>query len=357
MSVCVCIWGIHFFCVIKSAAENMDETVDSELLSQPIAKQKKKPKKKSKTTSSEQTVEENVDASQAHRDSDEVLHKLTECLRIGGCNSLVNGDSEKHNNNLSCARKAKSCTEERNSCCNQSDINFDESNLGNEQNAEPTLCNSISKCNGTVHSPSDGTPSTSFASSQIDTKSSTEIPAAVTIPSDNVAHNPIGPEQQDIVYKVYENELQMPDIMRLIQKDLSEPYSIYTYRYFIHNWPKLCFLAMYETTCVGAIVCKLDIHRQQSKRGYIAMLAVDKDYRKLKIGTNLVAKAIQVSVAKHWNVSINKKPSIPGFSLCAMHSIGVSVDRLRCFFSFFFASPPPPPGTVLSSTFLRTTFL
>lgn len=40
----------------------------------------------------------------------------------------------------------------------------------------------------------------------------------------------------------YENELQMPDIMRLITKDLSEPYSIYTYRYFIHNWPELCFL-------------------------------------------------------------------------------------------------------------------
>jgi hypothetical protein len=40
----------------------------------------------------------------------------------------------------------------------------------------------------------------------------------------------------------YESERQMPDIMGLIQKDLSEPYSIYTYRYFIHNWPHLCFL-------------------------------------------------------------------------------------------------------------------
>lgn len=45
-----------------------------------------------------------------------------------------------------------------------------------------------------------------------------------------------------IEYINYENELQMSAIMRLIQKDLSEPYSIYTYRYFIHNWPKLCFL-------------------------------------------------------------------------------------------------------------------
>jgi hypothetical protein len=45
-----------------------------------------------------------------------------------------------------------------------------------------------------------------------------------------------------VSFIVYESELQMPDIMRLIQKDLSEPYSIYTYRYFIHNWPHLCFM-------------------------------------------------------------------------------------------------------------------
>lgn len=53
-------------------------------------------------------------------------------------------------------------------------------------------------------------------------------------------------EEKDIFngieYVVYVSEVQMPDIMRLITKDLSEPYSIYTYRYFIHNWPKLCFL-------------------------------------------------------------------------------------------------------------------
>lgn len=92
----------------------------------------------------------------------------------------------------------------------------------------------------------------------------------------------------------YESELQMPEIMRLIQKDLSEPYSIYTYRYFIHNWPKLCFLATHEGKCIGAIVCKLDMHRNIIKRGYIAMLAVDKKYRKRKIGSRLVQKAIQV---------------------------------------------------------------
>ncbi|KAI1895541.1 hypothetical protein AGOR_G00107310 [Albula goreensis] len=109
------------------------------------------------------------------------------------------------------------------------------------------------------------------------------------------------PEEADvgdgiIQYVRYESELQMPDIMRLITKDLSEPYSIYTYRYFIHNWPQLCFLAMVQQECVGAIVCKLDMHKKMFRRGYIAMLAVDSKYRRKGIGTNLVKKAIYAMV-------------------------------------------------------------
>lgn len=105
-----------------------------------------------------------------------------------------------------------------------------------------------------------------------------------------------GETDVNITYLGYDSESQMPDIMRLIQKDLSEPYSIYTYRYFIHNWPKLCFLAQDGNKCVGAIVCKLDVHKKHSRRGYIAMLAVDEKYRKRKIGSNLVLKAIHAMV-------------------------------------------------------------
>lgn len=101
----------------------------------------------------------------------------------------------------------------------------------------------------------------------------------------------------DIEYVVYESELQMPHIMGLITKDLSEPYSIYTYRYFIHNWPKLCFLAKSKTKYVGAIVCKLDVHKKMSRRGYIAMLAVDKEYRRKGMGSELVLRAIRAMVA------------------------------------------------------------
>lgn len=81
-------------------------------------------------------------------------------------------------------------------------------------------------------------------------KSSTgkEASSEIVLPITEVSDRERGcrtPEESDIdeiTYLGYDSESQMPDIMRLIQKDLSEPYSIYTYRYFIHNWPKLCFL-------------------------------------------------------------------------------------------------------------------
>lgn len=40
----------------------------------------------------------------------------------------------------------------------------------------------------------------------------------------------------------YQDERQLSDIMSLVDRDLSEPYSIFTYRYFLHNWPGLCFV-------------------------------------------------------------------------------------------------------------------
>lgn len=71
-----------------------------------------------------------------------------------------------------------------------------------------------------------------------------------------------GPTEADdhgICYVRYESELQMPWIMRLITKDLSEPYSIYTYRYFIHNWPQLCFLVSVTVKHVTCASLHLDV--------------------------------------------------------------------------------------------------
>lgn len=133
----------------------------------------------------------------------------------------------------------------------------------------------------------------------------------------------------------YRDESDLDDVMRLVGKDLSEPYSVFTYRYFLHRFPDLCILAVpdddNDDACpepVGCVVCKIDEeegddnppsgifpsdsaesgeitakeqlpkvdHTPQGltkKSGYMAMLAVDTSYRHKGIGTALVRRVVR----------------------------------------------------------------
>jgi hypothetical protein len=58
--------------------------------------------------------------------------------------------------------------------------------------------------------------------------------------SQNVQTAPPG-----IHYAKYETAKEaeyLPQIRQLISSDLSEPYSIYVYRYFLYQWADLCFM-------------------------------------------------------------------------------------------------------------------
>ncbi|KAJ3058752.1 N-alpha-acetyltransferase 30 [Podochytrium sp. JEL0797] len=94
----------------------------------------------------------------------------------------------------------------------------------------------------------------------------------------------------------YASEDHLHKITTLIETDLSEPYTIYTYRYFLIEWPQLSFLAMKDDVCVGVIVCKLDMHKNNRKRGYLAMLAVKKEFRKQGIGSLLIKRCIRAMI-------------------------------------------------------------
>jgi len=102
----------------------------------------------------------------------------------------------------------------------------------------------------------------------------------------------------EIVYRPYNGESELPLIMALVQNELSEPYVIYTYRYFLHQWPHLSFLAYpanpdpNEPGPIGVIVCKQSMHRHLANRGYIAMLSVNKQWRKRGIASTLVRNSI-----------------------------------------------------------------
>lgn len=96
----------------------------------------------------------------------------------------------------------------------------------------------------------------------------------------------------EVVYRQYAGEGDLTYVMGLIDNELSEPYSIFTYRYFLHTWPRLCFLAFYRGQCFGTVVCKVEPHGELM-RGYVAMLVVDRAFRGLGVGTELVKRAIE----------------------------------------------------------------
>ncbi|EGG07250.1 uncharacterized protein MELLADRAFT_35704 [Melampsora larici-populina 98AG31] len=121
-------------------------------------------------------------------------------------------------------------------------------------------------------------------------------------------------ENQSITlrYRPFDNQTDDLDrIMELVEGELSEPYIIYTYRYFLSGWPQLCFLCfadgsietptnendgLINSTPVGAIVCKQETRLGKLNRGYIAMLTTKKEMRKQGIARKLVKMAIDQMV-------------------------------------------------------------
>jgi peptide alpha-N-acetyltransferase len=69
-------------------------------------------------------------------------------------------------------------------------------------------------------------------------------------------------ETGGIKYIQYSHEGQLPWITRMMEKDLSEPYSVFTYRYFVNQWPSLCWLVRLRICFCSAlgntvIACKI----------------------------------------------------------------------------------------------------
>jgi len=104
--------------------------------------------------------------------------------------------------------------------------------------------------------------------------------------------------RKDVQYVAYTDESMLPAIRQLVSADLSEPYSVFVYRYFIHQWPELCIctysvdeLSRERKEMIAVIVCKAE-EEGGTFRGYIAMLAVSKAYRKQGLGAELSTRAI-----------------------------------------------------------------
>lgn len=139
------------------------------------------------------------------------------------------------------------------------------------------------------------------------------------------ASNPPSKSAAHIEYVQYSLALEpqyLNQIRALISKDLSEPYSIYVYRYFLYQWPELCFLALDTSkplpapdsepaispatsspappsgsptyTLAAVIISKLEPHPPTPLRGYIAMLATSHPYRHSGHARTLVLKSLSL---------------------------------------------------------------
>lgn len=103
----------------------------------------------------------------------------------------------------------------------------------------------------------------------------------------------------DITYSQLDinNEQDFLALKQLISQDLSEPYSIYVYRFFLNQWPNLCYLAKNSSQeVIGVIISKLEPHRDVRLRGYIGMIAVEKGYRGRGIAKKLVRRSIETMI-------------------------------------------------------------
>merc|ERR1711991_918144 len=85
--------------------------------------------------------------------------------------------------------------------------------------------------------------------------------------------------EDGITLRRYTRAEDLGPIIAMMERDLSEPYSIFTYRYFVHDWPDLTWLAVDGERIVGSVVCEMKT-RKNRQRGYIAMLSVAPDYRR-----------------------------------------------------------------------------
>ncbi|CDK24833.1 unnamed protein product [Kuraishia capsulata CBS 1993] len=94
----------------------------------------------------------------------------------------------------------------------------------------------------------------------------------------------------------------MKQITKLIDVHLSEPYSIYVYRFFLNSWPQLCYTAVDSEdpdTIIACIISKVEPHRNVRMRGYIGMLAVEPKFRGLGIAKTLIDKSLTTMIDQY----------------------------------------------------------
>ena len=83
----------------------------------------------------------------------------------------------------------------------------------------------------------------------------------------------------------FSGQQELAWITQVLRQELAEPYSVFTYYYFLKNWPHLTIIAYLQQQPIGCIIGSID--QQNPHKAYIAMLVVLKEYRRHKVGKKL----------------------------------------------------------------------
>lgn len=98
--------------------------------------------------------------------------------------------------------------------------------------------------------------------------------------------------QKDINYCSFDtkNQDEFEKITKLISENLSEPYSIYVYWYFLNQWSQYCYVVKLNNSqeLIGVIISKVERFMVSKNRGYIGMIVIDHRHRNKSIASNLV---------------------------------------------------------------------
>ena len=149
-------------------------------------------------------------------------------------------------------------------------------------------------------------------------------------------------ETQDFLYKTYQGNHQRQRIIELMTKYLSEPYPIYTYMYFLDLFPD-CTIICYdknkkddknELYICGAVVG--NINRKPNKiQGYIAMLAVEDEYRKKGLGKKMVELLIETFKKTYKVNEISIETEVDNYAALGLYE-SFGFVRTKMYINYYF---------------------
>lgn len=132
-------------------------------------------------------------------------------------------------------------------------------------------------------------------------------------------------------YCKYPGEILIKDIINLMSDNLSEPYPILTYRYFLDTWPDLCITVFdKDDIFAGSLVAGIEETQKGKTKGYIAMIAVVNKYRGKRIAKNIIDLFVEKIKNKYKLKEIFLETEVDNTSALALYeSCGFIKDRIN----------------------------